>query len=56
VSKTKSTSRQSRQSRSNHSRSKKSARRKYTPRAVSLKAAAWYAKASESFAIKAARP
>jgi len=46
VSKTKSASRQS--------RSKKSGRRKLVSRAVSLKAAAWYAKASESFAIKAA--
>ncbi len=46
MSKTKTASRQS--------RSKKSGRRKFTPRTVSLKAAAWYAKASESFAIKAA--
>ena len=39
---------------SRQSRSKKSSRRKLVPRTVSLKAAAWYAKASESFAIKAA--
>jgi len=46
VSKTKTVSRQS--------RARKSARRKLAHRTVSLKAAAWYAKASESFAIKAA--
>jgi hypothetical protein len=45
-----------RQGRTRQSRSKKPTRRKFAPRAVSLKAAAWYAKASESFAIKAARP
>jgi hypothetical protein len=35
---------------------RKSGRKKLTSRTVSLKAAAWYAKASQSVAIKAASP
>jgi hypothetical protein len=35
---------------------RKSGRKKLTSRTVSLKAAAWYAKASQSVAIKAAPP
>ena len=47
VSKTKTMRRQTRKS---------GRRKKVTSRAVSLKAAAWYAKASQSVAIKAAPP